>query len=73
MENFYKDNEDIQFFFTHLDWSRIVTLQEQNFQDRERYDYAPENTEDAVDNYKRVLSVLGEIAAEYIAPRSEQV
>ncbi len=73
MENFYKDNEDIQFFFTHLDWSRIVPLQEQNFQDRERYDYAPENTEDAVDNYKRVLSVLGEIAAEYIAPRSEQV
>jgi alkylation response protein AidB-like acyl-CoA dehydrogenase len=73
MENFYKDNEDIQFFLTHLDWSRIVPLQEQDFQDRDHYDYAPENTEDAVDNYKKVLSVLGEIAAEYIAPRSEQV
>ena len=73
VENFYQDNEDIQFFFKHLDWQRIVTLHEQDFKDREHYDYATENTEDAVDSYQRVLQVLGEIAAEYSAPRSEEV
>jgi alkylation response protein AidB-like acyl-CoA dehydrogenase len=73
MENFYQDNEDIQFFFKHLDWSGIVNLQELDFKDKERYDYAPEDLADAVDNYDRVLKVVGEIAAEYSAPRSEQV
>ena len=73
MENFYKDNDDIRFFMEYLNWSRIVPLHEMDFKDREHHDYAPESTEDAVDTYRRVLDVLGEIAAEYIAPRSEQV
>ena len=73
MKNFYLDNEDIQFFFNYLDWQRIVTLHEQDFKDRGHYAYAPEDSVDAVDNYKRVLKVLGKVAAEYIAPRSEEV
>ena len=73
MKNFYQDNEDIQLSFKHLNWQRIVSLHELDFKDSERYTYAPENTDDAVDNYQRVLNVLGEIAAEYIAPRSEEV
>ena len=71
MKNFYLDNEDIQFFSEHLDWSAIVPLHELDFKDRDTYDYAPDSTSDAVDSYKRVLTVLGEIAAEYCAPRSE--
>ena len=73
MKNFYQDNEDIQLSFKHLNWQRIVSLHELDFKDSARYVYAPENTDDAVDNYQRVLNVLGEIAAEYIAPRSEEV
>ena len=73
MKNFYQDNEDIQFFFKHLDWSRIVTLHEFDFKDQERYDYAPANLDDAVDNYKKVLNLVGEIASDYVAPRSEQI
>ena len=73
MKNFYQDNEDIQLSFKHLNWQRIVSLHELDFKDSERYVYAPENIDDAVDNYQRVLNVLGEIAAEYIAPRSEEV
>ena len=73
MKNFYQDNEDIRLSFRHLNWQRIVSLHELDFKDSERYAYAPENTDDAVDNYQRVLNVLGEIAAEYIAPRSEEV
>ena len=73
MKNFYQDNEDIQFLFENLDWSRIVPLHELDFEDKELYDYAPENLDDSLDNYRRVLNVVGEIAAEYSAPRSEQV
>jgi len=73
VKNFYLDNEDIQFFTEHLDWSTIVPLNELDFKDREQYDYAPGSTADAVDSYTRVLTVLGEIAAEYCAPRSEDV
>ena len=73
MNNFYQDNEDIQFLFDHLNWSRIVSLYELDFEDKARYDHAPENVDDAVDNYRRVLNVVGEIAAVYCAPRSEQV
>ncbi|MDX1778574.1 MAG: acyl-CoA dehydrogenase family protein, partial [Thermodesulfobacteriota bacterium] len=56
-----------------LGWSAIVPLHELDFKDSTQYDYAPDSTPDAVDNYKRVLSVLGEIAGEYCAPRSEEV
>lgn len=73
MNNFFKDNEDIQLIFKHLDWSRIVTLFELDFKERARYDYAPENVADAVDNYERVLSIIGELAAEFIAPHSKAV
>jgi len=73
VENFFLDNEDIQFFFKHLDWQRVVALQEQDFKDKDHYEYAPDNTEDAVDSYQRVLQVIGEIAAEYSAPRSKEV
>jgi hypothetical protein len=73
VNNFFKDNEDIKLIFKHLDWSRIVTLFELDFKERTRYDYAPENVTDAVDNYSRVLSVIGELAAEFIAPRSKEV
>ncbi len=73
VKNFYLDNEDIQFFTEHLDWSTIVPLQELDFKDSKHFDYAPDSTPDAVDSYRRILTVLGEIAGEYCAPRSEEV
>lgn len=73
MKNFYLDNQDLKFLFTHLDWPGIVSLQELDFKEQECCDYAPESREDAVDNYERVLAVLGEIASQYSAPRSEEV
>jgi len=73
VKNYYLDNEDILFFTEQVDWSTLIPLHELGFRDRDHYDYAPQSTADAVDSYKRVLSVLGEIAAEHCAPRSEGV
>ena len=72
MANFYTDNEDIRFLFRHMDVAGLAEIMEEGFHFHEEFDFAPEDTEDAVDNYDRILTVLGEICAEVIAPTSEE-
>ena len=72
MANFYTDNEDIQFLFGHTDLSRLAKLQEEDFRFAEEFDFAPTDEADAVDNYERILTALGELAAEEIAPTAEE-
>src|SRR5512134_2506318 len=75
MANFFLDNEDIQFLFDHINLAEIAAVQEDNFtRDRGNgCEYAPADAADAIDNYRRVLTIVGEIAAEQIAPRAEKV
>ena len=55
MANFYTDNKDLQYHLSHPMMKRIIELKERNFADAADYDYAPQDTEDALDSYKRVL------------------
>jgi len=71
MANFYTDNEDIQFLFDHMDVGRLAAIMEEDFRFAEEYDFAPENAEDAVDNYRRILTALGELCGDVIAPTAE--
>jgi len=73
MPNFFDDNEDIQFHFRHLPFDQIVPLQERDFAEAGVYPYAPDSVADAVDSYARVLSLVGELAGEFIAPRATSV
>jgi hypothetical protein len=73
MPNFYTDNPDIRFYLKNMDLSEIIRLRENGFRERELYDYAPSDEADALDNYDRVLSLLGEIAGERIAMRAPEV
>ena len=73
MSNFYTKNEDILFHMKNMDLNRIVNLKEDNFSEKEEFPYAPKDYEDTLDNYHRVLEIVGEIAGEFIAPRSAQV
>lgn len=73
MPNFFTDNEDIQFLFDHLDLREIARIHEDDFADAERYPDAPHNADDARDNYHRILTIVGDIAGNTIAPRAEQV
>ena len=73
MANFYTDNPEIGFYLTHPLLKHIVALKERDFTDKDKYDYAPENFDDAIDSYKRVLELAGEVAAETIAPNAEAV
>ncbi|MDR1681299.1 MAG: acyl-CoA dehydrogenase family protein [Prevotellaceae bacterium] len=71
--NFYTDNNDLRFQLQHPLMRKIVELKENNFADNGKYDYAPTDTDDALDSYDRVLEVIGEICAEIIAPNAESV
>ncbi|MDR2361813.1 MAG: acyl-CoA dehydrogenase family protein [Prevotellaceae bacterium] len=71
--NFYTDNKDLQFQLQHPLMRKIVELKENNFADNGKYDYAPANTDDALDSYGRVLEVIGDICANVIAPNAEDV
>lgn len=73
MSNFYIDNTDIQFHMKHMDFTRIVSLKEDDFAEKDEYPYAPNDLEDALDNYKRVLEIVGEISGEFVAPRAPDV
>ncbi len=73
MENFFLDNKDVLFHFDTMDIDRIIKLYEDDFREAQTYPEAPKNTEDARDSYKRVMEIVGSIAAEYMAPYAAEV
>lgn len=73
MANFYTDNKDLRFHLTHPMMEKIVRLKEMDYRDKDQYDYAPHDFEDAMDNYEKVLEIIGAICADVIAPNAEDV
>ena len=52
---------------------RIVELKERGYEDKDKYDYAPQNFEDAMDSYDKTLEIVGDVTANVIAPNAEAV
>ena len=73
MANYFQDNRDLMFTLGNLDLKDTVSLREQGFKFTENCDYAPADFADALDNYRRVLEVVGGICGDRIAPRSRTV
>ncbi len=73
MTNFYTDNPELKFHLTHPLMKKIVALKERDFADKDTFDYAPVDFEDAMDNYDRVLEIVGDICANVIDPNAENV
>lgn len=73
MSNFYNDNKDLQFQLNHPLMRKIVELKEKGFADKDTYDYAPIDHEDALDSYAKTLEIVGEICATILAPNAEGV
>lgn len=71
--NFYTDNPALKFQLSHPLMQKIVTLRERNFADKDKFDFAPQDFEDAIDNYDKVLEIIGEISGETIAANAESV
>ena len=73
MANFFSDNKDLQFHLQHPMMRKIVELKERGFAEKDLYDYAPQNFEDAMDSYRKVLEIAGEVCGDVIAPNAEGV
>ncbi len=74
MANFFFDNEDIQLLFEQIDMKELALIQEDQFDDLDsRPDYAPRDADEAVENYRRILEIVGEISADVIAPHAEAI
>ena len=73
MANYYSDHPEIGFYLNHPLMARIVELKEKGFADAKEYDYAPVDLGDAIENYKQILDITGDVAANIIAPNSEDV
>ncbi len=73
MANFFSDNKDLQYHLNHPLMKKIVELKEKGFADKDLYDYAPADFEDAMDSYRRVLTIAGEVCGDVIAVNAESV
>lgn len=73
MANFYTDNTPLKFQLSHPLMEKIVRLKELNYADKEKFDYAPVDFEDALDSYDKVLEIVGEICGDIIGPNAESV
>ena len=73
MANFFSDNKDLQFHLQHPMMRKIVELKERGFAEKDLYDYAPQDFDDAMDSYRRVLEITGEVCGDVIAPNAEGV
>ena len=74
MANYYTDHPEIAFHLEHPLMKRLVELREKNYEDAANgIDYAPVDYEDTIENYRRILDITGDVAANVIEPNSESV
>src|SRR5574344_2618443 len=73
MANYYSDHPEFEFYLNHPEMKRIVELKERGFADAAEYPDAPVDFDDAIENYKQMLEITGDIAANIIEPNSEAV
>ncbi|MDH6358071.1 acyl-CoA dehydrogenase family protein [Parabacteroides sp. PF5-9] len=73
MANYFLDTPGYKHHLHHPLMKRIVELKERNYTDKDKFDYAPIDFEDAMDSYEKVLEIVGEICDEIIAPNAEEV
>ena len=73
MPNYFTENADLLYQFDRLDLKEIVEMTEENYKQAEKFEFAPLNYEDAKENYRKVLEVVGDIAANFIAPRAAKI
>lgn len=73
MANYYTDHPEIAFHLNHPLMKRLVELKEKGYIDAKQFDDAPVDYDDAIENYKRILEITGDVAANIIEPNAEDV
>ncbi len=73
MANYFTDNTDLLFHFDRLQLEDVVDIAEHGYREAAQYDYAPADYQDALDNYRKVLEIVGDITANTVAPQAAAV
>lgn len=73
MANFYTDNKELKFHLDHPLMEKIVRLKERNFTEKDQFDFAPMDHEDAMDNFDKILDVVGEVCGDIVGPNAESI
>ena len=59
MANYFSDNPDLLFHYNQLNLEETVDLLEQGYSNASRFEYAPVDYADAMENYRRILELTG--------------
>ena len=72
MANFFKDNDDLQFYFDKgIDWDSLVRITEHELADANSEGFS--TTEEAVDFYRDIIEMFGEFVATEIKPYEKEI
>ena len=55
MANYYTDHPELEFHLHHPLMKRIVELKERNFEDKDKFEDAPVDYDDAIENYESIM------------------
>lgn len=72
MANYYTDIPELKFHLNNPMMKRICELKERNYRDKDEFDYAPLDFEDAVDSYDKCWR-LPEKSQEKSLPLTQKV
>ena len=67
------DVKKLQYYLNSPLMKRIVELKERDYTEKDQFDDAPVNYDDAIENYKRLLDITDDISRNIIEPNSESV
>jgi len=73
MSNFYTDTPELKHHLNHPLMKRIVELKERGFADKDKYDFAPVDFEDAMENYDKVLNIIGDLCENVISQNAKDI
>ncbi|WP_295434823.1 acyl-CoA dehydrogenase family protein [uncultured Thiodictyon sp.] len=73
MANYFTDNTDLLFHFDRLKLEEVVDIAEHGYAEAAAYNYAPTDYQDALDNYRKVLEIVGDITANNVAPQAAAI
>ena len=67
------DVNKLQYYLNSPLMKRIVELKERDYTEKDQFDDAPVNYDDAIENYKRLLDITDDVSRNIIEPNSESV
>lgn len=72
MGNFFKDNDDLQYYFDRgIDWERLVWVTERNFTNEDGEGF--QNLDEGIAFYREIAEMVGEFVATEIKPHEKEI